>query len=223
MRRYLVVANQTLGGEPLLREIRACRSAEPSSFHVVVPATPVTEHGTWTEGKARAVAHERLDRMLASLRAEGAAASGEVGDANPLLAIDDALRRHEIDEIIISTLPPGISRWLHQDLVHRVARRFDRLGAVAAVDGEVDASDPGRVVARPEHGGGRVDAGVVDEDVDAPVVRHGIGDDGPPTVGRGDVEAHHARSVQDVAHDHQGTLFGEAPPPPSHPAPGPRP
>jgi hypothetical protein len=126
MRRILVVANQTLGGEPLWREIRACRSAGPSSFHVVVPATPVSEHGTWTEGKAKAVAGERLERMLASLRAEGAAVSGEVGDANPLLAIDDALRHQEIDEIIISTLPPGISRWLRQDLVHRAARRFDR-------------------------------------------------------------------------------------------------
>jgi len=124
MRRYLVVANQTLGGEPLLRQIRACRTAGPSSFQVVVPATPVHEHGTWTEGKARKVATERLERMLASLRREGVTASGEVGDANPILAIDDALRRHEIDEIIISTLPPGISRWLRQDLVHRATKRF---------------------------------------------------------------------------------------------------
>jgi hypothetical protein len=126
MRRYLVVANQTLGGEPLLRAIRSCRAAGPSSFHVLVPATPVTEHGTWTEGKARAVANDRLEHMLGLLRSEGAAASGEVGDANPLFAIDDALRNHEIDEIIISTLPPGISRWLHQDLVHKVIKRFDR-------------------------------------------------------------------------------------------------
>jgi hypothetical protein len=126
MRRYLVVANQTLGGEPLLRAIRACRKSGPSSFHVLVPATPVSEHGTWTEGKARTVATERLEQMLALLRDEGAPATGEVGDANPLLAIDDALRHQEIDEIIISTLPPGISRWLRQDLVHRVTRRFDR-------------------------------------------------------------------------------------------------
>lgn len=126
MRRYLVVANQTLGGEPLLRAIRASRASGPASFHVLVPATPVHEHGTWTEGKARAVATERLEHTLAALRAEGTEATGEVGDANPLLAIDDVLRHREIDEIIISTLPPGISRWLHQDLVHRVARRFDR-------------------------------------------------------------------------------------------------
>jgi hypothetical protein len=126
MRRYLVVANQTLGGEPLLRAIRACRGSGPSSFHVVVPATPVHEHGRWTEGKARAVAAERLERTLAELHAEGVSASGEVGDLNPIFAIDDALRRHQIDEIIISTLPPGISRWLHQDLVHRVTKRFDR-------------------------------------------------------------------------------------------------
>jgi hypothetical protein len=124
MRRYLVVANQTLGGEPLLRAIRACRASGPSSFHVLVPATPVNQHGTWTEGKARAVATERLDQMLDTLRAEGVAASGEVGDANPNFAIDDALRHQEIDEIIISTLPPGISRWLRQDLVHRITRRY---------------------------------------------------------------------------------------------------
>jgi hypothetical protein len=125
LRRYLVVANQTLGGQPLLRTIRKCRAAEPSNFHLVVPATPVSEHGTWTEGKAIAVANERLERVLGLLQSEGAASTGEVGDANPLLAIDDALRRHEIDEIIISTLPPGLSRWLRQDLVHRAGRRFD--------------------------------------------------------------------------------------------------
>jgi GABA permease len=67
MRRYLVVANQTLGGEPLLRAIRASRASGPSSFHVLVPATPVHEHGTWTEGKARAVASERLEQTLAAL------------------------------------------------------------------------------------------------------------------------------------------------------------
>jgi hypothetical protein len=125
MRQYLVVANQTLGGEPLMRRIRACAAAGPASFHVVVPATPVHEHGTWTEGKAMAVATERLERVLTRLREEDILVSGAVGDANPVLAIDDALRAHHVDEIIISTLPPGLSRWLRQDLPHRVGRKFD--------------------------------------------------------------------------------------------------
>ena len=66
----------------------------------------------------------RLDRALARFRALGADVDGEVGDGNPILAIEDALRREAFDEIILSTLPPGISRWLRLDLPSRVSERF---------------------------------------------------------------------------------------------------
>src|SRR5437867_1734010 len=83
MAHYLVVANQTLGGEHLIARIRERMAAEPSSFHIVVPATPLPGHATWKEGEATSVAQGRLDRAIARLRELGAEVQGEVGDANP--------------------------------------------------------------------------------------------------------------------------------------------
>ena len=125
MRRYLVVANQTLFTKQLEDKLGACLAAGPCRFHVLVPATHPRDHLVWTEGKDRAIAHRRLSQALDRLRTIGAEAEGEVGDASPFEAIADVLRRHETyDEIIISTHPPGVSRWLGQDLPHRAMRAF---------------------------------------------------------------------------------------------------
>ncbi len=120
MPRYLVVANQTLGADQLYHKVRECQAAGPCTFHIVVPATPPNENLTWAEGEASAIARERLGRALAWFRELGAEVDGEVGDANPLLAIWDALRESQFDHIILSTLPAGISRWLKMDLPSRV-------------------------------------------------------------------------------------------------------
>ncbi len=125
MRRYLVVANQTLGSDELYDEVRACLASSPCTFHIVVPATPPTEHLMWTEGEARALARDRLERALSWFRELLATVDGEVGDPNPLLAIWDALRVREFDHIILSTLPTGVSRWLKMDLPTRVRAAFD--------------------------------------------------------------------------------------------------
>ncbi|HKX25933.1 MAG TPA: universal stress protein [Actinomycetota bacterium] len=125
MRRYLVVANQTLGGEHLAEAIRTRLARGPSNFHVVVPATQRQDQAVWTEGEARALATKRLEAAVARFRGLGADVEGEVGDERPLEAIADAVREREFDEIILSTLPPGLSRWLRQDLPHRVERQFD--------------------------------------------------------------------------------------------------
>ncbi len=124
MRSYLVVANQTLGGDALLKKLRSLTQSGPTSIHVVVPATHPRKHLTWTEGEAKAVARERLDRALESFAQLGAEVSGEVGNERPLDAITAALRERQFDEIVLSTLPPGPSRWLRQDLPHRVERTF---------------------------------------------------------------------------------------------------
>ncbi|MGH9283397.1 MAG: hypothetical protein ACRD0S_10740, partial [Acidimicrobiales bacterium] len=93
----------------------------------LVPATHVHEHGSWTEGHARTVARERLDAALEHLADLGAEATGEVGDTRALDAVRDAVRDHPgFDEIILFTLPPGLSRWLHQDLPRRVERALGR-------------------------------------------------------------------------------------------------
>jgi hypothetical protein len=120
MRSYLVVANQTLGGAHLLSAVRERMRAGACRFHVIVPATRPREHATWTEGDAQALAQERLDQALAAFQELGAPATGEVGDERPIQAIADVLMREPFDEIILSTLPPGMSRWLKMDLPHRV-------------------------------------------------------------------------------------------------------
>jgi hypothetical protein len=126
MRRYLVVANQTLVTKQLEDKLGECLAAGPCRFHVLVPATHARDHLVWTEGHDRTIASQRLTEALARLWELGAEVDGEVGDASPFEAIADVLRRHEqYDEIIISTHPPGISRWLRQDLVHRAMRSFD--------------------------------------------------------------------------------------------------
>lgn len=126
MRRHLIVANLTLAGEPLWEEVRARMHEGPCHFHVLVPAghDPLAP-GTWTIEEARAEAAERLERALARLRELGADAEGEVGDIRAIDATLDALRERSYDEIIVSTLPPRISRWLRLDLVSRLERAVD--------------------------------------------------------------------------------------------------
>lgn len=125
MRRYLVVANQTLGGPQLILKMREALAQGPCAFHFLVPATPPQDHATWTEGEAGALAKERLDSALARARELGVEADGSVGDPNPVQAIADVMATNAFHEIIVSTLPAGISRWLRLDLLHRVERRFD--------------------------------------------------------------------------------------------------
>lgn len=119
----LIVANQTLGGDALTDRIRATLHDRDRDIYVVVPATPPKDHMTWTEGEARTIAAERLAACLARLRNDGIVADGEVGDANPVMAVDDTMRHHEIDSIIVATLPTGLSRWLKMSLPDRLARK----------------------------------------------------------------------------------------------------
>ncbi len=126
MRRYLVVANQTLLGGPLLARVQQCLAAGPCQFHLVVPASHALGRAVWTEGRDRTAAAERLREGLERFRALGADVVGEVGDAHPVDAIRDVmLHAPQFDEIILSTLPPGVSRWLRQDLPHRIERAFE--------------------------------------------------------------------------------------------------
>lgn len=122
MRRYLVVANQTLGGRHLMSLLRELAET-PSSFHVLVPATPPVDH-PWTEAEANAIARRRLNIALERFRTIGIDVTGEVGDGRPLEAIDDVLAREPFDEIVLSTLPPRLSRWLKLDLIHRVEAAY---------------------------------------------------------------------------------------------------
>ena len=125
MRSILIVGNETLAGPTLAQAISERLADGPASFHVVVPATPVGHALTWDEGEANAVAAERMEAMLDSLRARGSQASGEVGVRDPVAAAQDALRDREVDEIILSTLPSGPSRWLRMDAPNRLRSAVD--------------------------------------------------------------------------------------------------
>ena len=125
VRRILVVANETVGGEPLREEIRQRSEGHEEEVLVVCPAlnSPL-KHWASDEDDARAAAQQRLDRSLQRLRSLGIEAEGKVGDAEPLQAIEDALRQFGADEIIISTHPEGRSHWLERGIVEGARERF---------------------------------------------------------------------------------------------------
>jgi hypothetical protein len=120
MRSYLVVGNQTLDSPELAEAIRERMASGPAKFHIVVPATPVQRGLTWDEDEARVAAQDRLTAMIGRLVELNAEVTGEIGHRDPIEATEDALREREVDEVILSTLPPGISRWLGQDVPSRL-------------------------------------------------------------------------------------------------------
>lgn len=150
MGSYLVVANETLGGEALAAHLRQVIDADPSArFVVLAPvstAAPVDLGGSMgvmsgiamvdpaLQDQLKDVARERLRLLLAWFRDAGVEAEGAVvGD--PMAAMEAAVAANNFDEIIVSTLPARLSRWLRLGLVHRAARRFDvPITTIAAAD-----------------------------------------------------------------------------------------
>jgi hypothetical protein len=150
MSRYLVVAHRTLVEDHLIDHVRTlCATESPVRLHLVVPVTHPRDRA-WTDGEVEAAARRRLDEGTAAFEGSGAQVTGEVGDANPVYAVATALRASQAaakgaagadgaegaegadgaeatpwDGIIVSTLPPGISRWLGLDAVSRIRREFD--------------------------------------------------------------------------------------------------
>lgn len=141
VRRYLVVANQTLSSPGLSAAIRERHLIGPAEFHVVVPAStagglvtgfvgdPITgQAGLDAETidtariEASRAAHSRLQDHEQGLAQLGATYTAEVGPADPYKAILQVLARASFDEILISTLPERFSQWLHLDLPQRVRR-----------------------------------------------------------------------------------------------------
>jgi GABA permease len=140
-RRILVVANETCAARGLCDEIRYRARGYDEDVLVVAPA--LSSHVRyWTSDidGARDAAQERLDSSLAALAAAGVRARGEVGDADPLQAIEDALRVFGADEIIISTHPPGRSNWLEKNVVAGARARFDLPVTHVVVDIEHEAA-----------------------------------------------------------------------------------
>lgn len=143
MRTYLVMANQTLGGQELHDAIRERIERGPCEFTVAVPVTkvrdlvapagvpgsgaafPIDATAEDRQEKAWAEARNRMNHLVGEIRDLGASASGQMGDADPWSAFKDITQFQDFDEVIISTLPSGISKWLGMDLPSRVERAFD--------------------------------------------------------------------------------------------------
>jgi len=121
----LIVAHRTAAGPALLDAVRerAARDAGHVRFTLVVPNQPRGLHRLVDpEDTDPHSAQEVLDRALPLLgEAAGSRVEGIVGDASPLTAVADAINLGAFDEIMISTLPRSLSRWLRVDLPHKVA------------------------------------------------------------------------------------------------------
>jgi hypothetical protein len=112
----LVVANETIVGEPLLEKIRERAKQGPAAFLLICPQSDMT-------GSPHPEADRRLRHALTVLRAEGIEAHGQVAHPDPYTAAANAVQDERIDEIIVSTFPgEKRSSWLRGDLVNRLRK-----------------------------------------------------------------------------------------------------
>ena len=120
--RVLVVANRTAESDELRSALRARAQEGPATFTLLVPATP---HGVaWVADMHSGApeADEHLQRAVEGLRAEGLQVEGKLGDPDPVAAVQDEVNFESYDDVIVSTLPTHLSKWLKLDLPHRVER-----------------------------------------------------------------------------------------------------
>jgi len=128
--RFLLVAHQTADRPELLAVAKELAAGERQAhFTLLVPATPISDLLTWEEGETKAVARARADSAAEALRSQGVnVAEVMVGDADPVLAVDDELRAgRPYEAVVVSTLPPGISRWVKMDVISRLRRTHPHL------------------------------------------------------------------------------------------------
>ena len=116
--RVLVVAHKTAATPALLDAVRERAAAGPATFTLLVPkAVHGLDRVADPEDVTQDEAYDMLELALPLLEdAAGGPVHGIVGDASPVTAIDDAINEHGFDEIIISTLPTRVSKWLHIDV-----------------------------------------------------------------------------------------------------------
>ena len=113
-RSILVVANVTATSDELLGALEARAARESAMFTLIVPATPF--------GGGRAAAQATLSEALQRLRDVGLEIDGAVGNPDPIVAVIDAWDPKRHDEIVVSTLPLQLSKWIHAGLPERIAK-----------------------------------------------------------------------------------------------------
>jgi hypothetical protein len=137
MGRYLLVAHQTADSSELRSEVVDLLHQDPGAeFVLLVPATPIgLLQAVGGEGRAALeVARSRARRARSLLEDVGArVTAARIGNYDPSVAVEEELRSGDYDTVVISTLPPGISRWLRLDLPAQVSRRFPRIRVIHVV------------------------------------------------------------------------------------------
>jgi hypothetical protein len=111
----LVVANVTADSPELIQALKERATRGECTFTLLVPAPAGGSAG-------REAANERLQTASAAMREAGIEVEGRVGDHDPIAAVHDAWDPMKYDEVIISTLPTGASKWLQVDLPHRIEK-----------------------------------------------------------------------------------------------------
>ncbi len=120
MRTVLVVANETLGGRPLIEALRNHAAEQETRFVLCVPQTRPRAGYVIYDDSVFDAAQARVDLAVGFVRSEGMDAVGEIGDPDPYAATMDAVREYNPDAIIISTYPESRSGWLRRDLIDRI-------------------------------------------------------------------------------------------------------
>ena len=138
--RLLVVANETVGGEALRKEIRNRCRGRSSEILVITPALAASRAAHWASDVDEAIelARQRMELSLIEIDRLGLKARGEVGDSDPNVAIEDALRVFPADEILISTHPSDRSRWLEAGVVERAQAEVELPVTHVVVDLEAE-------------------------------------------------------------------------------------
>jgi hypothetical protein len=139
----LVVAHQTAATEKLALAVADRAQRGPATFHLVVPRQPhgmhkVVDPQEAGEDEAQKVLGEALPKLS---EAAGSEVTGSIGDPEPLMAIEDAINLGQYDEVIVSTLPTRLSRWLKLDLVSKTKALGLPVTHVEAVESLAGASD----------------------------------------------------------------------------------
>jgi len=111
----LVVANVTADAPELIQALKERAGRGACAFTLLVPAPAAGSVG-------RDAAWQRLDGALAAMREAGLGVEGKVGDHDPIAAVHDEWDPKRYDEVVVSTLPTGASKWLQVDLPHRVEK-----------------------------------------------------------------------------------------------------
>jgi hypothetical protein len=127
MARHLIVAHQTAGSPELVERVRELAASDPKAeFVLLVPATPTGHLLHWEEGEARQLATQRARDAAEALREVGVeVVAARVGSQSPLEAVGDELRiEPDYAGIVVSTFPPGLSRWLRVDLPNQLRRHY---------------------------------------------------------------------------------------------------